>query len=601
MAYAVYRFEKVKDWGQVAAMGRHNERTRDTPNADPERQWMNERLAGSGDWVADVRGVIGDATVYKNSVLTYDLVLSASPEWFRQASPDQIRAWQRRSMEWMSDTFGAHRIAAAIAHRDEKTMHIQAAIVPIVDDGPGSRRGRHLAASRWTDGSEKTSGLQTSYALAVEPLGIQRGIKGSRATHQSQHRWYAQDQERADRAEQIKNNPRAIQQELERRDTAELRARRAEATARAQARTIEEQKRQLDATRTDYKALADEVRGIDLGDVLTALGATQDRHDRHMWRLDGHRINVDATGRKFTDYGPGGGQGGGAIDLVKHVTGYGFTDAVDYLAQRHGVIGALAAVREHAPRQVEEIAAAPFQLPARDEDAWPMVRAYLTRERRLSPERVDELHERGDVYAERSGRYTNAVFVRRDEEGTPTGASRRGVGTSFKGLARGSDRERGHFTINMGALRSTINDYTSPALVVVESAIDAMSYADLHPHMVGQIVSTDGNGEPPTALMRRALDRLWTMRGAFDRDLTGDAMWEVIKDVFPAEAMGDGGRQPLWRETPKHGKDWNDELWHTRERGEQKERGEGRSAEKGGHGSESGPDMAPPGMDIMGR
>ncbi len=589
MAFAVYRFAKLKTMGQVAAMGGHNERTRDTPNADPERRYMNERLAGSGDWERDVRAKLDGVKVYKNSVLAYDLVLTASPEWFQGASPEQIRDWERRSMDWIRGTFGADRIAGAIAHRDEKTLHIQAAVVPVVED---PKRGRHLAASRWTDGPEKVRGLQTSYALAVEPLGIERGIVGSQATHQSQHRWYAQDQRRAERAHDIADDPRQIQRELERRDAAELRATRAEATARAQARTIAEQQRQLDATRATYKALADEVRGIDLRDVLTAVGASQDRHDMHMWRLDDHRINLDATGRKFTDYGPGGGQGGGAIDLVKHVTGYGFTDAVDYLAQRHGVIGALAAVREHAPRQVEEIAAAPFQLPPRDEEAWPTVRAYLTRERHLSPERVDELHERGDVYAERSGRYTNAVFVRRDEEDTPTGASRRGVGTSFKGLARGSDRQRGHFTINMGALRSTISDYTSPALVVVESAIDAMSYADLHPHMTGQIISTDGNGEPPTAIMRRVLDRLWTLRGAFDRDMMGDAMWEVIQNVFPAEAMGDGGRQPLWRETPKHGKDWNDELRHTRERGEQKERG--------GQGSDMGPDMAPP-MDMMGR
>jgi len=595
MAFAIYRFAKLKEWGLVAAMGKHNERERDTPNADPQRRYMNERIAGSGDWEADVRRVMGDAKVYKNSVLTYDLLLSASPEWFEEASPDQIREWQRRSMDWIRGTFGEERIAAAIVHRDEKTLHIQAAVVPVVED---PKRGRHLAASRWTDGKGKCTGLQTRYALAVADLGIERGLEGSKAKHQSQHRWYAQDQRRAERAQEIERNPRAIQQELERRDAAELRATRAEATARAQARTIVEQQRQLDATKATYKALADEVRGIDLRDVLTALGASQDRHDMHMWRLDDHRINLDATGRKFTNYGPGGGQGGGAIDLVKHVTGYGFTDAVDYLAQRHGVIGALAAVREHAPRQVEEIAAAPFQLPPRDEEAWPTVRAYLTRERHLSPERVDELHERGDIYAERVGPHTNAVFMRRDEEGTATGASRRGLRNDFKGLVRGSDRERGHFSIAMGTVSNVADyasHYTSPALVLVESAIDAMSYADLHPHMVGQIVSTDGNGEPPTAIMKRALDRLWTIRGAFDRDRTGDAMWEVIASAFPVEEMGQDHQRLMWRETPKHGKDWNEQLQQRDERGHRKER----SAERGGDGSEAGP--APPSMDMMGR
>jgi len=581
MAFAIYRFEKLNDWGKVAAMGKHNERTRDTPNADPQRRYMNERLAGSGDWEADVRRVMDGAKIYKNSVLTYDLMLSASPKWFETASPDQIREWQRRSMDWIRGTFGEERIAAAIVHRDETTMHIQAAVVPVVED---QKRGRHLAASRWTDGKGKCTGLQTSYALAVADLGIERGIQGSQAKHQSQHRWYAQDQRRAERAQEIAGNPRAIQQELERRDAAELRATRAEATAKAQARTLDEQGRELGTLRRDYKGLADQVRQVDLPDVLQGMGATQDRHDRHMWRMDEHRINVDDTGHKFTDYNPATpGSGGGAIDLVQHVTGYTFRDSVDYLVQRHGSATARTAIYEHAAqhaaRQVKDIEREPFTLPAQDGAAWPTVRDYLTRERRLPGDLVDKLYERGDVYAERSGHYINAVFVRRDEEGRATGASRRGLHNDFKGLARGSDREAGYFSLDMGDL----SRYGSPALVLVESAIDAMSYAAEHPHMTGQIVSMDGSGEPPTKLIEDALERPWTVRGAFDKDAAGEALWEGIEKAFPAEAMGESGRHPLRRETPAHGKDWNEQL------------------QRGGKGQEEGHDIGPDMFDMMGR
>jgi len=415
VAFAIYRFAKLKTMGQVGAMGMHNERTRDTPNADPQRRYMNERLAGSGDWEADVRAKLDGVKVYKNSVLAYDLVLTASPEWFKTASPDQVREWERRSMDWIRSTFGEERIAGAIAHRDETTLHIQAAVVPVVDD---QKRGRHLAASRWTDGKGKLRGLQTGYALAVADLGIERGIEGSKAKHQSQHRWYAQDQRRAERAQEIEHNPRAIQQELERRDTAELRATRAEATAKAQARTIADQTRQIGTLQRDYKTLADQVRQVDLRDVLQGMGAERDRHDRHMWQMGEHKINVDDTGHKFTDYNAATrGSGGGAIDLVQHVAGYGFKDAVDYLAQHHGSAVASTAIREHAAqyaaRQVEDIEREPFRLPSPDQAAWPRVRDYLTQRRRLSGERVDQLHVRGDVYAERSGQYINAVFVRR--------------------------------------------------------------------------------------------------------------------------------------------------------------------------------------------
>ncbi len=41
--YAVMRFNKLKTMGQVSSRGAHNERTRDTPNADDP----HERRAGA--------------------------------------------------------------------------------------------------------------------------------------------------------------------------------------------------------------------------------------------------------------------------------------------------------------------------------------------------------------------------------------------------------------------------------------------------------------------------------------------------------------------------------------------------------------------------
>ncbi len=52
--FAILRFEKVKTMAGVAGRGQHNERERDTPNADPARAHLNERLLGSGDAYANV-------------------------------------------------------------------------------------------------------------------------------------------------------------------------------------------------------------------------------------------------------------------------------------------------------------------------------------------------------------------------------------------------------------------------------------------------------------------------------------------------------------------------------------------------------------------
>src|SRR6266702_805287 len=46
---AIMRTAKVKTMGQVAGLGKHIERERETLNADQELTDLNERLAGSGD------------------------------------------------------------------------------------------------------------------------------------------------------------------------------------------------------------------------------------------------------------------------------------------------------------------------------------------------------------------------------------------------------------------------------------------------------------------------------------------------------------------------------------------------------------------------
>jgi len=59
--YAVMRIAKLKTMGEIGALGKHNERTRETRNADVGRLGDNERLAGTGDWCADVEARVAVA------------------------------------------------------------------------------------------------------------------------------------------------------------------------------------------------------------------------------------------------------------------------------------------------------------------------------------------------------------------------------------------------------------------------------------------------------------------------------------------------------------------------------------------------------------
>jgi hypothetical protein len=297
------------------------------------------------------------------------------------------------------------------------------------------------------------------------------------------------------------------------------------------------------------EAQVDQARNIALPDVLQGLGARRDRYDRAKWRIDGKIISV--TGSLFYDHA--GEQGGrGAIDLVMYVRGDSFREALDYLGTPTFGQEArtLSPISDEPSRE-----RGPFRPPAAVPVHWRQVRAYLVEDRRLPGALVDELHCQGLIYADER---RNAVFLRRDEDGQATGAMLRGTapGSTFKGLATGTERERGWFHFAVG-------DRGVPQLVLAESAIDALSYyglvhGDCPPVGSGAYrevyASTDGAGALPHALLQRALEDGGLVRVAFDRDERGEAFWQALQERFGGNSL------MLWREAPGSGKDWNDLL-----------------------------------------
>ncbi|MDQ2831220.1 MAG: plasmid recombination protein, partial [Chloroflexota bacterium] len=191
--YAVMRFAKLKNMGQIKALGTHNERERETRNADEARRGDNVRLAGTGDWCADVQARLDTVpTIRANAVLALEYVMTASKEFYAQGDESErsarLDAWMERNMGWLRERFGAENVVAAVLHKDELTPHVQAVVVPINDAG-------RLSATHYVDGAEKLHEMQTSYARAVEDLGLVRGVQGSVATHQTVQEYYAKIQE----------------------------------------------------------------------------------------------------------------------------------------------------------------------------------------------------------------------------------------------------------------------------------------------------------------------------------------------------------------------------------------------------------------------
>jgi len=179
------RAKKLANMGSVAASMQHCYRERETHNADQERTPNNQHLVAKStdEAMGKLRALLPEKR-RKDAVLAVEYVMTASPEWFATATPEQEKAFFQRSVQWLADKYGADRIITASIHRDEATPHLSAFVVPLTKD-------KRLSAKEFIGSRDKMRTDQTSYAGRVADLGLERGIEGSKATHQTIQQHYA--------------------------------------------------------------------------------------------------------------------------------------------------------------------------------------------------------------------------------------------------------------------------------------------------------------------------------------------------------------------------------------------------------------------------
>lgn len=267
------------------------------------------------------------------------------------------------------------------------------------------------------------------------------------------------------------------------------------------------------------------LRAIPLTDILRAIDAKPDPHDPVKWHTERGVLSVN--GAKFFNWNTAAG-GGGAIDLTMHLMGWGFKDAVDWLARRYPRPPPTAPIA--APYGMRRLL-----LPAPVAEALPAVIRHLSVDRRLPLTILHPLVESGDLYADGS---TNAVFLLHNEHNAPVGAELRGTARgSWRGMAPGSHKDNGYFAVGAPCPQ---------AIVLCESAIDAISCRTLYPDRL--CISTAGARANPLWLPAILARGLPTYCG-FDADATGERMAQSMIARCPS----------VQRLRPSH-HDWNDTL-----------------------------------------
>lgn len=183
MAYAILRTAKLKSMGGIGGSLAHTYRTRETPNADAQRDHLNEHHGpGSPEAIREAIRARLPEKRRKDAVLCLEYFVGASPEFF-QGEQDGA-GYFAAAVDWLERRHGAANVVAWSVHRDETSPHLVAYVVPLDEAGK-------LNAKRFTGGKAVLSRMQTDFAETCgRRFGLQRGIEGSKATHTTIREYY---------------------------------------------------------------------------------------------------------------------------------------------------------------------------------------------------------------------------------------------------------------------------------------------------------------------------------------------------------------------------------------------------------------------------
>lgn len=180
-------------------------------NADVDRTNLNRELVRFPEGVSNRTEAIQHRIdtaglrrkVGKNQTKAIRIILTGTHEQMMKiANGGRLDNWIDANLKWLRDTFGEDNLVSCVLHMDEKTPHLHATVVPIVT-GERIRRKREGEKKYETKSGPRLSAddvmrrtklheYQNSYAAAMKPFGLQRGIVGSTAKHQANSEYYRQ-------------------------------------------------------------------------------------------------------------------------------------------------------------------------------------------------------------------------------------------------------------------------------------------------------------------------------------------------------------------------------------------------------------------------
>lgn len=201
--FCILRIKKLHTNANVGGALSHHLRTRETDNADPERMERNFFLpnffAEGATFKESVKNIELrkkwqnqamsmykkrlPEKVRKNGVRAVELMMTMSPEVMQKKGFNSVK-YLNDCQKWAKEKFGNENVFFSSWHFDEKTPHVSILLTPIDEKGK-------LNARSYFGGREKMTALQDEFYEKVgKEHGLDRGIKGSKAKHQTIKQYY---------------------------------------------------------------------------------------------------------------------------------------------------------------------------------------------------------------------------------------------------------------------------------------------------------------------------------------------------------------------------------------------------------------------------
>ena len=158
--YGILRFKKYKG-PAISPIEAHNERTKEqyasNPDIDVSRSRYNLHLVqpqGRYREEADRMIAAAHCRVRKDSVRVVEALVTASPEFFKDKTNREIRAYFAYALKFLEGRQRPDTFLSAVVHMDEKTPHLHLCFVPLTADGRLSAKeiiGNRKSLVKWQD------------------------------------------------------------------------------------------------------------------------------------------------------------------------------------------------------------------------------------------------------------------------------------------------------------------------------------------------------------------------------------------------------------------------------------------------------------------